>query len=39
MAWEGKYPTVEARSDCAKGEYPDDTRRRVVSVRVKIANL
>ena len=41
VAWRGLQPTVAppATSTCAKGQYPDERLRRVVSVTIRIAKL
>ncbi len=39
VAWQGLNKTATPSSNCGKGQYGDETRRRVISLPVNIANL
>ncbi|UHD16157.1 type IV pilus modification protein PilV [Thiocapsa bogorovii] len=39
VAWQGLTETVSPSLTCGSGEYPDDTMRRVLAVRVTLADL
>ncbi|EGV16914.1 type IV pilus modification protein PilV [Thiocapsa marina] len=39
VAWQGLTETVSPSLNCGSGEYPDDTMRRVLAVRVTLADL
>lgn len=39
IAWQGLNKTVAPSLDCAKGEYGEDTYRRVISQQITIGNL